>query len=77
MGMQSSCSNKPVKPIASFQLEERNYLYAKDEWEFSGRLAISDQKNAISASINWKHLKKKDVIELVGPLGNGACNCQC
>ncbi len=71
MGVLTSCSNKPVKLTTLFQLEERNYLYAKDEWAFSGRLAVSDQNNAISASINWKHLKNKDVIELFGPLGMG------
>ncbi len=70
-GILSSCSNKPVKPTASFQLEERSHLYAKDKWAFSGRLSVSDQNNAISASINWRHLKKKDVIDLVGPLGMG------
>ncbi len=66
-----SCAQIAVKESDLFKLEGRDYLYQKTEWSFSGRLAISDQNQSLSASINWDHKDNKDVIELSGAFGQG------
>ena len=38
---------------------------------FSGRIALTNEKESLSLSINWKHRNKQDSIELSGPFGQG------
>ncbi len=66
-----SCVETPVKESNVFNLEGRDYLYQKKEWSFSGRLAISDADQSLSASIDWEHHKNRDDIELSGAFGQG------
>ncbi len=71
-----SCSNVPVQPKTTFSLEGRDYLYAQKNWAFSGRIAMRDNDNAISASITWQHQKNIDTVEIAGPLGVGRTQIQ-
>ena len=66
-----SCAETPVKENYVFKLEGRDYLYQKKEWSLNGRIAISDQEQSLSASIDWKHHKNRDEIELSGAFGQG------
>ena len=66
-----SCAEVPVKPMAGFKLEGRDYLYERSRWVFWGRLALSDEGRSMSASIKWVHKDKRDDIELSGPFGQG------
>ncbi|MCK5829258.1 MAG: outer membrane lipoprotein LolB [Methylococcales bacterium] len=70
-GLLTSCADTLVKPVDQYQLIERNDLYNKAKWGFTGRFSYSDKSNSLTASINWKHLKEKDKVELAGPLGVG------
>lgn len=66
-----SCASVATKENEGFALEGRDYLYQKKEWSFSGRMAVSDPHNTLSASIIWQHRKKMETIELSGPFGRG------
>ncbi len=66
-----SCAEIAVKSTVPFDLSERNYLYDKSAWSFSGRLAYSDNNTSHSASIDWDHQEKIDHLELAGPFGQG------
>ncbi len=70
-GVLVSCARTPVKPVPSFRLQSREYLYEKKTWSFSGRIALTNEKESLSLSINWKHRNKQDSIELSGPFGQG------
>lgn len=71
VGLLTSCAETLVRPVSQYQLIERNYLYNKTKWAFTGRLAYSDKGNSLAASVNWEHLEEKDKIEIAGPLGVG------
>lgn len=66
-----SCADAPIRPVSSFQLAERSYLYDKAGWAFSGRLAFSDKSRSMSGSIKWKHSGGRDIVVLAGPFGLG------
>ncbi len=70
-GLLVSCASKLVKPVTHFQLQGRNYLYDKNKWFFSGRIALSNEKESLSLSISWNHNNKHDKIELAGSFGQG------
>ena len=70
-GVLVSCTSTPVKPVPTFRLQSREYLYEKKTWSFSGRIALTNEKESLSLSINWKHRNKQDSIELSGPFGQG------
>jgi len=40
-------------------------------WVLEGRLALTNEKDSVSVSINWRHNEVQDDIELVGPLAQG------
>lgn len=70
----NACTDRVVKPqpiIGHIPPKEIN-LYDLKKWSFDGRLALSDGKDSWSASIDWVHSEKKDVLKLSGPLGQGA-----
>jgi outer membrane lipoprotein LolB len=66
-----ACADRIVKESALFKLEGRDYLYQKSKWTFSGRLAISDGEQSLSAAIVWGHDQHRDAIELSGAFGQG------
>ncbi len=71
LSLLSACAKSPTKPITPFQTSGRDYLYQITDWSFSGRLAMSDKSNSLTASVIWKHQQNQDKIELAGPFGQG------
>lgn len=67
-----ACSTVTVEPVASYSKQARNRLYQLDQWSFDGRLAVSAQNDAWSASLSWKHDPDQEEMKLSGPLGQGA-----
>ena len=47
------------------------HLQSQASWDFEGRVALSNEKDSISAAISWRHSVDKDEIELSGPLSQG------
>ena len=70
-GVLVSCASLSIKSPSLFQLQNREYLYKKKTWSFTGRVAMSNEKESLSLSIDWKHRKEQDFIELTGPFGQG------
>lgn len=66
-----SCAETPVIPKQAFQLEGRAHLYERTSWSLAGRLALSDESQSLTATINWNHQREVDEIELAGPFGRG------
>jgi outer membrane lipoprotein LolB len=67
-----ACSLLPEKqPVAEFQLARMQHLQQQRSWYFEGRLSLVSERDAVSASINWRHSPELDEIELVGPLAQG------
>jgi outer membrane lipoprotein LolB len=71
VGLLVSCADVAVKQTPHFQLLDRDYLYDKNKWSFSGRLAVSNEQESLSLSISWDHLNTEDKIEFSGPFGQG------
>lgn len=67
----SACALIQDKPVASFHLAQMQHLQHLPSWYFEGRVALINEKDSISASINWRHNTEKDEIELSGPLSQG------
>ncbi|WP_190303226.1 MULTISPECIES: lipoprotein insertase outer membrane protein LolB [Methylomonas] len=42
-----------------------------ENWVFQGRLAVADDQDSASMSIEWQHNGNKDQIDLSGPLSQG------
>ncbi len=66
------CADIPIQSGEPYQLREREPLYQLANWAFEGRLSVSDNKESLSASIEWIHAPHQDEIKLSGPLGQGA-----
>lgn len=69
--VMTACAGLPEKTIEDYHLADRAHLYDKSHWFFEGRLAVTDDKNSISAALNWRHQQDQEIIELVGPLAQG------
>ena len=67
----SSCASLPDKVEKPFDLQGRGLLYEQADWSFAGRMSVTDEVNAVSASIEWSHQNKQDNIRLSGPFGQG------
>jgi len=67
----TACSIFPDKIAGEFKLDKGNELYRNKSWTFWGRIAITDQKNALSADIVWAHDLNQESIELAGIFGMG------
>nr|WP_305888743.1 lipoprotein insertase outer membrane protein LolB [Methylomonas sp. SURF-2] len=67
----AGCSVSPQKPLEVYQLKAMRHLQQQKNWEFEGRLALANDKDSVSVSINWRHSEFQDQIELVGPLAQG------
>lgn len=67
----ASCASVPDKMSSGFEMNGRDDLYEKTGWSFLGRIAITDQNNALSANISWAHFYNRDEIELAGMFGMG------
>lgn len=67
----NGCALTPEVPLQDFHLADRQHLQQMQSWVFEGRLAVVDEKDSVSLSIVWRHLKDQDNIELAGPLAQG------
>lgn len=65
------CAVSPEKPAGEYQLSNMQYLQQQKEWLLEGRLALVNEKDSVSVTINWRHSELRDDIELVGPLAQG------
>ncbi len=64
------CADKVVKPVGDqYSISPKNALYQLNKWSFKGRLAIRDEKESWTASIEWSHTEEEDILKLSGPLG--------
>jgi len=71
VGLLSACSVLPEKPVASYRLAGMQHVLKLKQWYFEGRLAVANDKDSITAAVNWRHQLEKDEIELAGPLSQG------
>lgn len=71
MSVLSGCALFQDQPVVPYQLAARQHFKAPEVWTFDGRIALSNEKDSISAAILWQHQKDRDVIELAGPLAQG------
>ncbi len=67
-----SCAGTSEKSVVEFDLESRQFLYDLESWFFSGRMALSNQHDSVTVSLQWQHNADRDELELSGPLGQGA-----
>ena len=67
----SACSVIQERPIDGYNIAAMRHLQEQKSWYFEGRLAFTDEKDSISASISWRHRLAGDEIELSGPLAQG------
>lgn len=67
----SGCSLLQEKPVAAYHLVQMQHLQNLASWYFEGRVALTNEKDSISASISWQHNADRDEIELSGPLSQG------
>lgn len=65
------CAVTPEKPAEEYQLANMQYLQQQKKWVLEGRLALVNEKDSVSVSINWRHNELRDDIELAGPLAQG------
>ncbi|MCK5729272.1 MAG: outer membrane lipoprotein LolB [Methylococcales bacterium] len=70
IALSQGCTTKVIKPVEDkYSISPENALYQLKQWSFKGRLAIQDNKESWSASIEWSHTEKEDILKLSGPLG--------
>ncbi len=67
----TACSVTPDGSLQSYQLADMQYLQLQKSWSFEGRLALVNERESVSASINWHHSPERDDIALAGPLAQG------
>ncbi len=67
----TACETVPEKKQQPFSLAEREALYDVKDWSFLGRFSLTDETNAVSATIEWGHQRQQDNIRLAGPFGQG------
>ncbi len=68
----ASCTSVPEKNVIDFDLQERQKLYQLKGWSFSGRMAVSNEQDSVTVSVEWAHQAGEDRLELSGPLGQGS-----
>lgn len=68
---QNGCSLLTEKPDQRYIASNRHGFKPPVVWGFDGRLAITTDKDALSASVAWIHNPEVDVFELSGPLAQG------
>ena len=68
----SGCSVVPVEQQIKFSEVNNQHLSDLEQWQFLGRIAMSNEEDSWSANIDWRHETDKEVLNLSGPLGQGA-----
>jgi outer membrane lipoprotein LolB len=68
----AGCSVAPVQQEIKHSRIQNQHLYDLKQWHLLGRMAITNKVDSWSAKIDWQHETDKDVLNLSGPLGQGA-----
>jgi outer membrane lipoprotein LolB len=68
----SGCSIIPVEHELKFSEVNNQHLSDLEQWQLLGRIAMSNEEDSWSANIDWRHEADKEVLNLSGPLGQGA-----
>ena len=68
----AACIKAPEISEQLYTLEASQHLYAIDNWNFQGRLALHSDQDSWSANLHWQHQPELDRIKLSGPMGQGA-----
>ena len=63
---------KPIDQDRYDYVKQALMLDAMPRWSFEGRVAITSVQDSWSANIDWQHEPGREVIDLSGPLGQGA-----
>lgn len=71
LGLLAGCATLSEGPILEYRLADAGAAQTLDRWYFEGRLSFVDERESVSASVNWRHSNQVDEIELVGPLAQG------
>ncbi|MCQ8180941.1 lipoprotein insertase outer membrane protein LolB [Methylomonas sp. SURF-1] len=69
--LASACSLVPESGVDVYRPFETQAFQARRQWAFAGRLAVADERESFTASLNWRHRDGRDDVELVGPLAQG------
>ncbi len=67
----TACSIVPVAPDVAYSTKAKAHLYQLGQWSFEGRMSLTGNKDAWSATVAWAHVPAKEEIKLSGPLGQG------
>jgi outer membrane lipoprotein LolB len=67
----NACSFIESQPVDVYNLASILRQQPIKAWTMEGRLGLINEKDSISASINWRHQPENDQIELSGPLSQG------
>jgi outer membrane lipoprotein LolB len=71
--MITGCATQPDQTPVQRSWEDRlEQLQSLDDWRAEGKLALRNDQQSESASINWKQNEKHSQLDLNGPLGLGA-----
>ena len=68
----TACSVTPVQKEIKYTEIDNQHLYDLLQWHLLGRIAMTNEVDSWSAKIDWEHDTDKDVLNLSGPLGQGA-----
>jgi outer membrane lipoprotein LolB len=68
----TACAVVPPEQEIKYSEIRNQQLYDLLQWHLLGRIAMANDKDSWSAKIDWLHQVDKDVLNLSGPLGQGA-----
>jgi len=68
----SACSSTPIRQEVRYSEINNEHLLDLLRWQFTGRIALSNQTDSWSANIVWLHDGDQDTVNLFGPLRQGA-----
>ena len=68
----TACSVAPIQQEIKYSEIKNQHLYNLLQWHLLGRIAMTNEVDSWSAKIDWLHETDKDVLNLSGPLGQGA-----
>lgn len=71
IGLVTACAVAPEQSVEEYSLAVMHAAKSQKRWSFEGRLALIDESESVSGSVIWRHDEVRDVIELIGPLGQG------
>lgn len=74
LALLAACAHVPPPPAAPVATwtEQRTALLARQQFQFSGRLAVAANGEGFSGGIDWQQRERESAVRLRGPLGVGA-----